>query len=127
MLAVDTSALMAVVLSETQARACRHALEAEPTLILSAATLVEALIVSSRRGVEDEMSRLIDGLGIEIVPVTAISARRAAEAYRRWGRNFHPAALNFSDCFAYEVAQAHGCPLLFVGEDFSGTDVRAAT
>ena len=43
----------------------------------------------------------------EIVAVTAASARRIAEAYRRWGRGQHPAALNFGDCFAYEAAKEH--------------------
>ena len=69
------------------------------------------------------MERLIDGLGFEIVSVTAASARRVAQAYARWGKGVHPAALNFGDCFAYEVAKEHGCRLLFVGGDFSQIDV----
>ena len=43
--------------------------------------------------------------------------------YARWGKGVHPASLNFGDCFAYEVAVAHGCPLLCVGEDFAQTDI----
>jgi ribonuclease VapC len=35
-------------------------------------------------------------------------------------------ALNFGDCFAYALAQALGEPLLFVGDDFSQTDVAVA-
>jgi ribonuclease VapC len=35
----------------------------------------------------------------------------------------HPAALNFGDCFAYEVAKEHGCRLLYVGDGFRKTDV----
>lgn len=65
------------------------------------------------------MTRLIDGLGFEIV------ARRIAQTYKRWGKGFNPAGLNFGDCFAYEVAKEHGCRLLFVGEDFSKTDVES--
>ncbi len=33
------------------------------------------------------------------------------------------AALNFGDCFAYALAVALDQPLLFVGPDFSATDV----
>ena len=69
------------------------------------------------------MSELIDGLGFEIVPVTPASATRIAEAYRRWGKGVHPAGLNFGDCFAYEVAKAFSCRLLFVGDDFRRTDL----
>jgi ribonuclease VapC len=68
------------------------------------------------------MERLIDGLGFEIVSVTSASARRIAQAYERWGKSVHPAALNFGDCFAYEVAKEHGCRLLYVGDDFRKTD-----
>jgi len=60
----------------------------------------------------------------EIVSVTPASARRIAEAYRQWGRGLHPAALNFGDCFAYEVAKEHACRLLYVGGDFAKTDIE---
>ncbi|MBP7065242.1 type II toxin-antitoxin system VapC family toxin [Ferrovibrio sp.] len=42
---------------------------------------------------------------------------------RKLGQGEHQAALNFGDCFAYEVAREHGCSLLYVGADFSRTDV----
>jgi len=61
----------------------------------------------------------------EIVTVTPASARRIAEAYQRWGRGLHPAAPNFGDCFAYEVAREHACRLLYVGDDFEKTDIEA--
>jgi ribonuclease VapC len=126
MIAVDTSALMAIVLSEPEANACITVLEGEDDLLMSAGTMAEALIVSARRNVAEEMGRLIDGLGFEIVTVTPASARRIAQAYGRWGKGVHPAALNFGDCFAYEVAKEHGCRLLYVGDDFAQTDVESA-
>jgi ribonuclease VapC len=126
MIAVDTSALMAIVLGEAAADACSKVLETEAELLISAGTVAEALIVAARRHVGEEMTRLIDGLGFEIVPVTPAAARRIAAAYGRWGRGIHPAALNFGDCFSYEVAMTQSCPLLFVGDDFSKTDVASA-
>ena len=126
MIAVDTSALMAIVLNEPEADACAAALEAEDRPLISAATVAEALIVAGRRNVREEIGRLIDGLGLEIVSVTPASAERVAAAYERWGKGVHPAALNFGDCFAYEVARAHDCRLLYVGEDFARTDIEAA-
>lgn len=72
------------------------------------------------------MKRLIAGLGFESVNVTSASARRSAQAYERWGKGVHPAALNFGDCFAYALAKEHGCRLLYVGEDFKRTDIENA-
>jgi ribonuclease VapC len=122
---VDTSALMAIVLKEPQAPTCVAALEAEDEILISAGTVAEALIVSARRNVGVAMARLIDGLGCEIISVTPASARRIALAYEQWGRGLHPAALNFGDCFAYEVAKEHACRLLYVGGDFAKTDIAA--
>ena len=126
MIAIDTSALMAIVLNEPEADACVAALEGEENLLISAATIAEALIVAARRNVGEEVERLIDGIGFEIVSVTPASAKRIARAYESWGKGVHAAALNFGDCFSYEVANEHGCRLLYVGEDFRKTDVRGA-
>lgn len=123
MIAVDTSALMAIVLDEPQADACIAALASEGEILISAGTVAEALIVARRRNVGAEMTGLIDGLGLEVVAITAGAARRIAEAYSRWGKGLSPAALNLGDCFAYAVAKEHDCRLLFIGEDFSRTDV----
>jgi ribonuclease VapC len=126
MMAVDTSALMAIVLREAEADRCKAALEEEPDLLISAGTVAEALIVAARRNLVEEMNWLIDGLGFDIVSVTPASARRIAAAYARWGRGVHPAGLNFGDCFSYQVAKERLCPLLYVGEDFAKTDLESA-
>ena len=125
MIAVDTSALMAILLAESEATACADALSTNYRIVISAATVAEALIVAERRRLAPEMARLIDGLGLETVDVTLSVARRIADSYARWSKGFDPAGLNFGDCFAYEVARARGCPLLCVGADFSRTDVES--
>jgi ribonuclease VapC len=124
MIAVDTSALMAIALDEAEAAACIAALEAEEEILISAATLAESLIVAVHRNVGEGMASMIEGLGFNVVPVTSASARRVAAAYARWGRGYHRAGLNFGDCFAYDVAKANDCPLLYVGGDFARTDIR---
>ena len=126
MIAVDTSALMAIVMNEPQADGCMTAIEQANRLLISAGTVAEALIVAERRNIREEVDALISGLGFEIVPVTAASARRIADAYGQWGKGMHPAALNYGDCFAYATAMEHGCPLLYVGNDFSLTDIPPA-
>jgi len=122
-IAVDTSALMSIMLNEPAAEACAAILAAETEVLISAGTLAEALIVAAHRNLSEEMSRLVLDLGFEIIPVTPTAAHRIAGAYRRWGKGVHPAGLNFGDCFAYETAKEHACPLLFIGNDFSKTDL----
>jgi ribonuclease VapC len=97
MMAVDTSALMAIVLNEPEPDAC-----------------VAALIVAARWNVGEEMAQIIDGVGLDIVGVTPAAARRIAQAHGLWGKGVPPAGLNLGDGFACEVAKEHGRRLLFV-------------
>lgn len=126
MIAVDTSAVIAIVLNEPEADALAAVLEVEDRLLISAGTVAETLIVAGRRNVGEQVAQLIDGLGFEIINMTPASAQRIAQAYAKWGKGVHPASLNFGDCFAYEVAKEYDCPLLYVGEDFSQTDIEGA-
>lgn len=123
MIVIDTSALMAILFDESTADACAAALETDEPLVISAGTLAEALIVAQRRGRSRELEMLIEGLGVEIRNVTPKSTHGISEAYRIWGKGIHPAGLNFGDCFAYELAKTEDCPLLYVGNDFSQTDI----
>src|SRR4051794_10202033 len=126
---VDTSALIAVLNSEPESRRIEAAMLAAGRLAISAATLVEASIVAESKGPPDGMADLdllLDELRIEIIPVTREHAELARTAYRQFGKGRHPAGLNFGDCFSYALARAFGEPLLFVGFDFSRTDVEVA-
>ena len=125
MIAVDTSALMAILLDEPEAAACADAFATNDRIVISAVTAAEALIVAGRRGLGAEMSALLDGLDLEIASVLPATAGQVADAYARWGKGVHPAGLNFGDCFAYEVAKTRDCPLLYAGADFARTDVAS--
>lgn len=125
MIVVDTSALMAILLNEPSSKKIIRALQDED-LVISAGTAAEALIVANRRNVGREMETMIDRLGFEVAPVMPADARLVAQAYEQWGKGLNPAGLNFGNCFAYALAKARDCPLLFVGDDFSATDIRSA-
>lgn len=114
---------MAILLNEADADACVEVIEAESEILISSGTLAETHIVAGRRNLATEAAMLLDGLGLEVVPVTAASARRIEDVHARWGKGVHRAGLNFGDCFAYELAEDRACPLLFVGVDFSHTDI----
>jgi uncharacterized protein with PIN domain len=80
---------------------------------------------TSKTGRADVELLLRDG-GFDIVSVTPQQAEIAVDAFRRFGRGRHPAALNIGDCFAYALAVATDHTLLFKGDDFTHTDIRPA-
>jgi ribonuclease VapC len=125
MIVVDTSALLAIVLGEAQSDACIEALQGDTEVLISAGTMAEALIVAAHRRVSGPMATLFERFDFEIVPVTPASASRIGKAYEQWGKGIHPAGLNFGDCFAYTLAKEHFCPLLYIGDDFSKTDIKS--
>ena len=126
---VDTSALMALLLDEPQAEQIDRALRSSTVSVLSAANHVELmLVVESRTGpagalIADELLRRME---IRVDAVSAPLAQLAIDGWRRFGRGRHPAALNLGDCFSYALAIERVEPLLFVGDDFSRTDVQSA-
>lgn len=126
MIVLDTSALMALLLAEPEADQIAEILKSDEDFMISAGALAEALIVAGRRGLSEEMSRLLEGIGVEIEAVTAAGAIAVSKAYSTWGKGIHPASLNFGDCFSYTTAKASSSSLLYVGDDFSKTDLQSA-
>ena len=126
MIVVDTSALICVLEDERGAASCEHVMSGADAIAMSAATLVETLIVASSRGRLAEAKALVAVLRVEIHPVDADLAQDAVMAHQRFGRGNHPAKLNYGDCFSYALAKRLGCPLLFVGHDFRRTDLVPA-
>ena len=127
---VDTSAIVAIALNEpTRERLVELLLDAAAPKI-SAATVVEVSAVLTRRLAPEDfrrIQRLIGELGIETVAFDAEQAASATRAYQEFGRGSgHPAGLNLGDCYSYALADVTGEPLLYVGDDFSHTDVTAA-
>jgi len=126
-IAIDTSALIAVIRNEPTAKACAAVIEIpKRRLLLSAGTLLELKIVALQKQCSDQLSELTASLNFEIIELTRARSERASLAYQRFGKGFHPAALNFGDCFSYATAEEFDCPLLYVGDDFARTDLRSA-
>ncbi len=126
---LDTSALVAVLFSEPgYLDLVDRILEAD-TVRVGAPTLVEtSLVFAGRRGGPSgrEVEALVEELDITVVPFGEAEWRRAADAFARYGRGRHKAALNFGDCLAYATAASTGDSLLFVGDDFRHTDLPSA-
>ena len=131
MIVVDTSALVAIMGDEPERRAFNERIETAAAVRISAANLLEARTVLFARSGEDAV-RALDAFlhrsGATVVEVSPQTADLAFDAYRRYGRGTgHPARLNYGDCFAYALARQTGAPLLFKGDDFTHTDIPAAT
>jgi ribonuclease VapC len=89
--------------------------------------LETAIVATSRRGTAG--AALLDALratlGLEVVSFDEPQLRLARDAWSRYGKGRHPAALNIGDCCAYALSRSSGFPLLFRGDDFSRTDLEA--
>ena len=127
---VDTSAIVAIWLGEPAASELSQLLLGEPHVSMSAATYVElCCVLDNRQAPQDNrrLDALLDAYGVQIVPFTPEQARLARAAYSDFGRGSgHPARLNFGDCLSYALAADTGDTLLFVGDDFTHTDVLPA-
>lgn len=127
---VDTSAIIAILNAEPEARIFAAKLAAASVCRISAAGFVEAGLVARRDPTgtwRKALEQLISDYGIRIDPVTERQARIALDAYDRFGKGSgHPAGLNFGDCFSYALAFDSGEQLLFKGADFAVTDVIPA-
>ena len=91
-----------------------------------APTLVEtALVLSSRmrKNARALLNEFLREAEVEIISFTRDHYEAAVDAFERYGKGRHSAALNFGDCMTYAVARISGMPLLFTGKDFSKTDI----
>ena len=127
---IDTSALLAIVLGETDSaryiQSIADGLTMNVGIYVPASVLIEAGIAADERGYGEELDELLDKIQPEIVAIDRLIANLARRTARKFGRGHHPAKLNFGDCLSYAVAKSLRLPLLFKGNEFSQTDIRPA-
>ncbi len=126
---VDTSAIIAILNYESASGAIAKAIDHAPELLLSTATLLEIGIVIESRfnlATRKRFEAMLVDYRVLVVPLSTAHAEAALNAFIKYGKGRHPAALNFGDCFAYGLAKCLNQPLLFTGNDFSRTDIIPA-
>jgi ribonuclease VapC len=126
---IDTSAIVALLLREPGFEVLLDKLAVDPNPAVNAATLTEAGIVLSARIGDDArglLARFVQEGGIEILPFGDAHYSVAVDAWLRYGKGRHTAALNYGDCLTYAAAALSGEPLLCVGADFAQTDLELA-
>ncbi len=126
---LDSSAIVAILFREPGVETLVDKLSSTPAVGVGAPTLVETTIVSSHRLGRDArglLARFLDEADVAIVPFGDMHAAVATDAWLRYGKGRHKAALNYGDCLAYAVAKVANQPLLCVGGDFPETDLDLA-
>ncbi len=133
LIVIDSSAVIAIILNEPERVVLEDRLGAASRREISAANFVEAGSVLAGRLGDDRdsagaiLDEFLDKAAVDIIPVDGAQARLALEARIRFGKGFgHPASLNYGDSFAYALAKYRDAPLLFIGNDFSLTDIGQA-
>jgi ribonuclease VapC len=129
-IAVDTSALIAIVLNESDHPMFLDRLKSARHAAISTVSVIEArMVVYGRLGQRAVV--LLDDLlqvrAFEIVSPGVDEMEAAWKAFIAFGKGSgHPAGLNFGDVFSYALAKVRRVPLLFKGNDFSQTDIVSA-
>lgn len=125
---IDSSAVISLLLGEPKAEAISLAIASDPKRLMSAFSALEsAIVIEAKKGESGgrELDLLLHRAGIEFVSLDAEQWEIARGAWRSYGKGRHPAGLNIGDCCSYALAKLTGEPLLFVGADFSKTDIAS--
>jgi len=125
---IDTSALMAILLCESDAETFARVIADDPKRLMSAFSALEAgIVVEAKKGPPGgrELDLLLHRAGIDIVSMDIRQYELARMAWRKYGKGRHAAGLNIGDCCAYALSVYSGEPLLYKGNDFSRTDIQA--
>jgi ribonuclease VapC len=126
---LDTSAILAVLFDEPEREAFIELIGAQTVVGVGAPTLAETSIVFASQVGEAagrHLASFVERADLVVVPFDAAHWRAAADAWLRFGRGRHPAALSLGDCLSYATARVAGRPLLAKGENFHQTDLPLA-
>lgn len=123
---LDSSAILEVFFRGPEHLDVLKRMESAGVLAVGTPTLAETgIVLHARLGEASRgmLERFLDEFGVQEISFGEIHWREAVEAFRRFGRGRHPAALNFGDCLTYATTRLTGEPLLLTGGDFGQTDL----
>jgi ribonuclease VapC len=128
MIAVDTSAIVAIFRSEQDSHLLLQKLALAGEGVMSAGNILDLQLVLHDRDIADwnDIEDFLENHNVALRPFDERQLQIAREAAVRYGKGRHKARLNFGDCFAYALAKSEDIPLLCTGSDFAETDVAVA-
>ena len=125
---IDSSAIVAILLLEWDCEVFIDAIDDDPVRLISSLTALETTIVmEARKGPLGgrELDLFLHRTNVQHVGFGPEHFEMARNAWRKYGKGNHPAALNLGDCCSYALSKISGEPLLFKGDDFTKTDIAA--
>ena len=126
---LDSSALVAIVCEEPGAEDLANRIARARTVAIGAPAVAETqLVLTNKLGPNGAamVNQFMEEARVLVVPFGRDHISSFMDAFQRYGKGRHPAALNMGDCFSYSIARVAGQPLLFVGNDFPKTDITPA-
>ncbi len=129
---IDASAIVAMLVDEPEAASLRSRVKGAAVVVVSPIAVYEATLAITRikacpvASASRVVAEFVDLSGAEIMPIDEEIGEAAVDAFNRFGKGRHPAALNMGDCFAYACARSRAMPLLCKGDDFARTDALLA-
>ncbi|HEY7222933.1 MAG TPA: type II toxin-antitoxin system VapC family toxin [Micromonosporaceae bacterium] len=124
---VDSSAVLAILLKEPGWEPLlEHIADEDGMPGIGAPTLVESgIVLAARLGATGKslLARFVQEIGMREIVFTSAHWPAAIDAFLRYGKGRHPAALNFGECLTYATAVVAREPLLCIGDDFAQTDL----
>jgi ribonuclease VapC len=132
MIYVDASAIVALALNEPEAKRLGRVFDAGDQMCTQAIAIYEAAMAIGRElelpfdESHAEVMAIISRGCIGLIDVTDITAFNVLRAQSQFGKGRHPAKLNTGGCFGYAIAKSHDARILFVGDDFTQTDLVSA-
>lgn len=123
---IDTSAIIAILLGEPECNVLAKAIASDSKRLLSTFTALESgIVIEAKKGEAGgrELDILLHRAQMEIVGMNPEQVEIARNAWRKFGKGRHSAGLNLGDCCSYALSKYSGEPILFIGEDFSKTDL----
>ena len=128
MIVLDASAVVAILNGEPEREQLMPRLIREADKAISPMSRVEVVMALARKYADPvpTVEAFLERYSVALLPVDALQADWSVRAFLLFGKGRHPARLNLGDCFSYAAAKALNAPLLYIGNDFAKTDIKAA-
>lgn len=123
---VDSSAILSLLFAEPGSEGLLDAFASPDRKLMSAVTRLEAgIVIAARKGEAGTavLSRFMSEAGIEVIAFDIGQSELARDAWWRFGKGRHPAALNLGDCATYALARLTNQAILCTGKNFARTDI----
>ena len=128
---LDASAALSVILNEEEGSVVLPCLikhrRSLNMSVIGRWEITAKIFVLDEPQLDDVLDRFDEAFPCRLIDVDREQLSLATHAWKTYGKKSgHKAKLNMGDCFAYALTKLRDEPLLFIGNDFSQTDVRSA-